>query len=257
MATASTINFSFKQEGEEPIYFCHLGLNKYRELFFSILWDKSFRPTTFNDGLNGTETSISNIDHFSFHKDGSVHIRAYDESGKKNYIPHIKLKGPVDKIPKDQFACLFILSIYDVTLFKGLIGKDSELLFKDHSNISFEVNTGTEKSFSIAFFLVGSDVNYKTLTETHYPNIFLEKKGSQKFIYNVFGDKDAVTIVNDVLMEVRDLGILIAVSEKVIPKPSSKNIVSEHHLRTAKRIEIPFGFNLVSSNEKINSLLRL
>jgi hypothetical protein len=255
VATASTINFSFKQKGGEPLYFCHLGLNKDRELFFSILWDKSLRPTTFNDGLDGSERSISNIDHFSFHKDGNVHMRIYNESGRKEYKHYIQLNEPIDKLPKNQFACLFILSIYDSNLFKGLIGKDSELLFKDHSNVSFEVSAGDRKNFSIAFFLVGSEVNHKTLTQRHYPGIFSEEEGRQKFIYNIFGDEDAVTIVDDVLVEVRDLGILIAVSEKVIPKPSSEQIVSGKQLKTAKRIEIPFGLNLLSSDNKINSLV--
>jgi len=241
------INCGFEDKGEIT-WFSRLSHNEKRELFFWILWDK-IKPSYFFDGLDNSEQDIKNIDHISFHKDGTIHIRFYDQSSNADKIIHTKLVNTILGMEQDKYGPLLTISIYDSNLFKKFIGKDDPVVFNkfQHTQLKWDIE-GIEK-FSLVFFLVGGHINHRLMLEKNFPGMF--NMGASPYLMNFFGDDSKLEMENGEVKKVNDLGLLVAFTTKTIPRPPKEAITGT---RKFDRIEIPLGINITPSDEKIRRM---
>jgi len=246
-----TINCGYDWQ-KEITYFAQLSHNKKRELFFRIFWSK-VKPSYYYDGLEGREQDITNIDHISFHSDGTVHVRYFGTGKKKDKILHTKLQNTILNMPQNVYGSLLILSIYDIETFNKYIGKPTSLVFDNTQNIQYHWEIENTNQFSLVFFLVGGDVNYKLMFETHYPNIF--NISASPFLMNFFGDESKVVIEHGEVTKINDLGLLIGYTPKVIPRPPDKSLVGPDKSKEFSKIENMLGLSLVPSDDKIRQLV--
>ena len=243
------INCGFKWENEIT-YFAQLSHNDKRELFFRVLWGGG-KPSYYFDGLENKEQNITNIDHISFHNDGTVHIRYYDAAKKKGKIYHTKLHNTILNMPQNVYGPLLIFSIYDVDAFRKYLGKATSLSFNGSKNIQYQWEIEDTNQFSLVFFLVGGDVNYKLMLDKHFPSMF--SVSASPLLMNYFGDEKKVVLEHGEIKKVNDLGMLIAYTKRVIPHPSSGAYVGPKFQKFT-RIEKMIGIHLVPSDETIRQL---
>lgn len=250
-STVLTINCGFKWKNEIT-YFAQLSHNKKRELFFRVLWG-GIKPSYYFDGQENREQNITSIDHVSFHTDGTVHIRYYDAAKKKGKIHHTKLQNTILNMPQDVYGPLPILSIYDVDTFRKYLGKATSLSFKGSQNIQYQWEVEDTKQFSLVFFLVGGNVNYKLMLDQRFPSVF--SISASPFLMNYFGDESKVVMEHGEIKKVNDLGMLIAYTKKVIPHPSSNAYIGPKKSKELTRIEKMIGIHLVPSDDTIKRLI--
>lgn len=243
-----TINCGF-EENEELTWFYQLSHNEKRELFFRILWSQ-VRPSYFFDGLDNSEQDIKNIDHISFHLDGTVHIRFHDQLNKPDIILHTKLKNTIKEMGQDKYGPLLIISVYDLQQFKQFIGKGNPLIFDKFQNAQFRWDVQGFKKFSLIFFLVGGHVNHQLMLETHFPGIFNKK--ASPYLMNLFGNESKIEMENGEVKKVNDLGLLMGFTTKVIPKPPVETLSGT---KKFDRIENLMGLNIIPSDEKIRRMV--
>ena len=251
ISTVMTINCGFDRQNEIT-YFAQLSHNEKRELFFRILWGKH-RPSYFFDGLENREQDIASIDHISFHDNGTVHIRYYSADKKKEKIYQTKLQNTFLAMPQDTYGPLLIFSIYNVEAFKKHMGRQNSLIFDESHNIQYHWDIQDTHQFSLVFFLVGGDVNYKMMLNTHFPYIF--NIATSPFLMNYFGDEKKVVIEDGEIQRVNDLGLLIGYTLRVIPRPPSHSLVGPKKSKEFNRIENVLGLSLVPSDDKIRRLI--
>jgi hypothetical protein len=236
----------------EITYFAQLSHNEKRELFFRILWGK-VKPSYYFDGLESQEQDVTNIDHISFHDDGTVHIRYYNVAKKKEKIYHAKLQNTILTMSQDVYGPLLILSVYDINAFRKHIGKATSLVFEGSQNIQYHWEIEDTHQFSLVFFLVGGDVNYKMMLSNHFPSVF--NIAASPFLMNYFGDENKVIMEHGEVKKVNDLGLLIGYTPKVIPRPSHQTLVGPKKSKEFTRIENMLGLSLVPSDDKIRRLV--
>jgi len=246
-----TINCGFNWQNEIT-YFAQLSHNDKRELFFRILWGK-VRPSYYYDGLESREQDIMNIDHISFHDDGTVHIRYFSPGKKKEKIHHTKLQNTILTMSQDVYGPLLILSIYDIETFRKHIGTATSLVFEGSQNIQYHWEIENTNQFSLVFFLVGGNVNHKLMLDTHFPSIF--NISASPFLMNYFGDENQVVMEHDEVVKVIDLGLLIGYTTKVIPRPPPRVLVGPKKSKEFTKIENMLGLSLVPSDDKIRGLV--
>lgn len=246
-----TINCGFNWQNEIT-YFAQLSHNEKRELFFRILWGKR-KPAYYFDGVENQEQHITNIDHISFHNDGTVHITYYNATKNKEKILHTKLQNTILSMRQDVYGPLLILSIYDIDKVRKYTGTSTSLRFGNTQNIQYHWEIEDKQKFSLVFFLVGGDVNYKMMLETHYPSVF--NISASPFLMNYFGDEAKVIINHGEVTKVNDLGLLIGYTTKAIPYPPSQALVGSKKSMEITRIENLFGLSLVPSDEKIRRMV--
>lgn len=246
-----TINCGYNRQNEIT-YFAQLSYNKKRELFFRILWNK-VKPSYYYDGLEGREKDITNIDHISFHSDGTVHVRYFGKGKKKDKIFHTKLQNTIQNMPQNVYGSLLILSVYDIETFNKYIGKPTSLVFDNTQNVQCNWEIENTNQFSLVFFLVGGDVNYELMLKTHYPNIF--NIAASPFLMNFFGDETKVVMERGEVTKINDLGLLIGFTPKVIPRPPEKALVGPDKSKEFSRIENMLGLSLIPSDDKIRQLV--
>lgn len=246
-----TINCGFDWQNEIT-YFAQLSHNEKRELFFRILWGK-VKPSYYFDGLESRERDIASIDHISFHDDGTVHIRYYNAAKKKEKIHHAKLQNTILTMPQDVYGPLLILSIYDVDAFRKHIGKASSLVFEGAQNIRYHWEIKDTHQFSLVFFLVGGDLNYKMMLGNHFPAVF--NIAASPFLMNYFGDVNKVVMEHGEVKKVNDLGLLIGYTPKVITRPPPRALVGPKKSKEFTRIENVLGLSLTPSDDKIRRLV--
>lgn len=246
-----TINCGFNRQNEVT-YFAQLSHNEKRELFFRILWGK-VKPSYYYGGLARHEQDIRSIDHVSFHNDGTVHIRYFSSGKKKEKTHHTKLQNNILTMSQDVYGPLLILSIYDISVFRKYIGKATSLGFEGSQNIQYHWEVEDTNQFSLVFFLIGGNVNYKMMFDTHFPSIF--NIAASPFLVNYFGDEGKVTVERGEIKKIDDLGLLIGYTSKVIPRPRDRALVGPKKLNEVIRIENVLGLSLIPSDDKIRRLL--
>jgi len=246
-----TINCGFDWQ-KEITYFAQLSHNEKRELFFRILWSK-VKPSYYYDGLEGREQDITNIDHISFHNDGTVQVRYFGTGKKKEKIYHTKLQNTILTMSQDVYGPLLILSIYDIATFRKYIGKPTSLVFEGSQNVQYHWEIEDTNQFSLVFFLVGGNVNFKLMLDTHFPSIF--NIAASPFLMNYFGDENKVVVEHGEVKKIDDLGLLIGYTPKVIPRPPDKALIGPEKSKEFVRIENMLGLNLIPSDDKIRRLV--
>ena len=249
--TLLTINCGFNCQNEIT-YFAQLSHNEKRELFFRILWDK-VKPSYYYDGVENREQDIMNIDHISFHGDGTVHVRYFSEGKKKEKIEHTKLQNTIPSMSQDVYAPLLILSVYDISTFTKHIGKSTSLAFEGSQNVNYHWEIEATNQCSLVFFLVGGNVNYKLMLDTHFPSIFY--RSASPFLMNYFGDESKVIFEHGDVKKVDDLGLLIGYTSKVIPRPPDQALIGLKKSKEFTRIENMLGLSLIPSDDKIRRLV--
>src|SRR5215212_4303497 len=216
-----TINCGFSLQNEVT-YFAQLSHNEKRELFFRILWGKD-KPSYYYDGVEGREHDIMSLDHVSFHNDGTVHLRYFSAGKKKEKIHHTKLQNTIVSMSQDAYAPLLILSIYDMGTFTKYIGKSTSLVFAGSQNVQYHWEIENINQCSLVFFLVGGNVNYELMLDSHFPSIF--NKSASTFLMNYFGDENKVVMEDGEVKKIDDLGLLIGYTPKVIPYPPDQALI--------------------------------
>lgn len=246
-----TINCGFNWQNEIT-YFAQLSHNEKRELFFRILWGK-VKPSYYYDGLESREQDIKNIDHISFHNNGTVHIRYYGAGKRKDRIHHAKLQNTIPNMSQDVYGPLLILSIYDIRRFRKFIGRETSLVFEGSRNIQYHWEIESANQCSLVFFLVGGNVNYKLMLDTHFPSIF--NISASPFLMNYFGDESKVVMEHGEVKKIDDLGLLIGYTPKVIPRPPEQALIGPKKSKESPRIENMLGLSLIPSDDKIRRLV--
>ena len=248
-----TINLGFKNSEGIVKYLAQLSINNNRELFFRILWKEKLTPSYYFDALENKEYDITKIDHISFHKDGTAHIRFYNDSNVKEKLKIEKINKGFGDMPQEYYLPLTVLSIYDVTNVSKYIGRDKPLIFDDTPSINFEWEIEKITQFSVVVFLIGSKVHARTMLDNNFPGVFNEYSAPQ--ILNIFGNEDSVEIDNEIV-SVNDLGIVIGFTKRIIPKPQKELLIGMNKKKILKKIDSDFiGLRFVTRDDRINSLI--
>jgi hypothetical protein len=245
-----TINFGYKKS-DRVLYIAHLSRNNRQELFFRFILS-DIKATHYYDGVNKIEEDISSIDHLSIHKDGTTHIRYYGLSKKPKKISSNILR-PLTEMPQTVYLPLFILSLYDVDKSWDFIGKPNPLEYKRTPDIDFTWNIHESNQFSLVFFLVGGDVNVPIMLQSHFSSVF--EIDNSPSLTNCFGNKINIVIANQLIYKENDLRLLVGFTKKVIQRPPPKIVVGPKRLRSFDRVEIPIGFTVTQSDQRINSMV--
>jgi hypothetical protein len=245
-----TVNFGYKKSGR-VLYIAHLSRNNSQELFFRFILS-DIKATHYYDGLNKAEEDISSIDHLSIHKDGTAHIRYFGLSKKPKKISSNKLR-PLIGMPQTVYLPLFILSLYDIDNSWNFIGKSTPLEYKGTPDIDFTWDIHERNQFSLVFFLVGGDVNVPIMLQSHFPSIF--DIDDSPGLTNCFGNEINIVMANQLIFKENELRLFVGFTKKVIQRPPSKVVVSPNKLGSFDRVEIPIGFTVTQSDERINSLV--
>lgn len=252
MENLMTTNVGFEKNGKIT-YFLNLSHNSKRELFFRILWKKDLKPSYYFDGVTNQEIRVSSLDHISFHEDGTVHLRYYNNRKKPAKTKLIKYKNLIKDMPMNTYAPLFILSIYNADTIQKFLGSDDPLEFNEQSNLNYKFELENANSFSLAFFLVSGDVDCAKMSEVHFPETFI--RSASPVLLNYFGDEDKVCIENDVLKRSDDLSLYIGYTKKVIKRPPTNLLIGPNNKEITK-IDTDFlGFRIAQSDNSINSLV--
>lgn len=230
--------------------FLQLSHNDKEEIFFRVLWNDK-KPSYFFDWLDNSEMDINNIDHISFHKSWTIHIRYLDSFKKTERIFHKKLKESIFKIPSNQYLPLLIFSVYDVDSFVKHIWLKEPLLFNKNQNISYNWDLEQNNKFSLVFFLLWSDIDYKSLLLKFWSifNISLSP-----MLFNYLWNENNVKILNDTLVEYKWQSLLIAYTNNIIEFPKTWKIYWSKYEKEFNIIEPLMWINIVSTDEKIKSL---
>ena len=245
-----TINFGYKKS-ERVLYIAHLSRNNDKELFFRfILGD--IRATHYYDGVNKVEEDINSIDHLSIHRDGGTHIRYYGLSKKPRKIVSNKLK-PLPEMPQTVYLPLFILSLYDIDSSRKFIGKSSPLEYKGIPDVDFTWDIHSNNQFSLVFFLVGGDVNIPIMLQSHFPSVF--EIDDSVGLTNCFGNEINIVAANQLVFKESNLRLLIGFTKRVIQRPPAQIVVSPKDLGSLDKVQIPIGFTVTQSDQRINSLV--
>lgn len=253
----SITNFGFKiKKGVN--YFSNLSTNNSRELFFHFLWKKNLRPTYYFSGFDDGEKDIKNIDHISFHNDGSIHMKYLEDKKPYKNIKTIK----IPKLPTSQeilgsscYMPLAAISIYDSEKLFDFVGNENPLAFKEGSNINLFWELEDTNKFSLVLFLVGSSVNYKKLLEDKFGGIF--NVSASRLFMNYFGDENKVKL-NELgeVTEINDIGLLVGFTKKVIPFPSPSHLLGPKKKKQKTEIILDcYGLKILPTEESINSFI--
>ncbi len=244
------VNFGYKKSGQ-VLYVAHLSRNNDKELFFRFMMS-DIKATHYYDGVNKTEEDISSIDHLSIHKDGTTHIRYYSLSKKPKKISSNRLR-PLTEMPQTVYLPLFILSLYDVDNSWNFIGRPTPLEYKGTPDIDFTWDIHDDNKFSLIFFLVGGDVNVPIMLQSHFPSVF--EIDDSPGLTNCFGNEINIVMANQLIFKEDNLRLLVGFTKKVIQRPLPKTVVGPKKLRSSDRVEIPIGFTMTQSDQRINSLV--
>jgi len=245
-----TVNFGYKKSGR-VMFFAHLSRNSREEIFFRFMLS-DIKATQYYDGVNRTDENISSIDHLSIHKDGTTHIRYYGLSKKPKKIESNKLK-PLTEMPQTMYVPLFILSLYDIDKSWDFIGRSTPIEYKQTPDIDFTWDIHDENKFSLVFFLVGGDVNVPIMLQSHFPSVF--KIDDSTGLTNCFGNEINIVMANQLIFKENNLRLLVGFTNKVIRKPPLEVGVSPKLLKNSGRIELPIGFTVTQSDQRINELV--
>lgn len=247
-----TTNIGFEKDGKIT-YVLNLSHNFRRELFFRVLWKKDLKPSYYFDGVVNQELKITTIDHISFHEDGTVHLRYYNNAKKPLKTKLIKFQNLIKDMPLSTYMPLFVLSIYNADNAQKFLGSEKPLEFNEQSNLNFKFELENNNSFSLVFFLVSGDVNCAQMSEVHFPGIF--NRSASPVLVNYFGEEDKVCIENDVLKRSDDLSLFIGYTERVIKRPAVNLLIGPNN-KEITRIDTDFiGFRIPQSDRSINSLV--
>jgi len=244
-----TVNFGYKKSGR-VMFFAHLSRNSREEIFFRFMLS-DIKATQYYDGVNKTDENISSIDHLSIHKDGATHIRYYSLSKKPKKIESNKLK-PLTEMPQTMYVPLFILSLYDIDKSWDFIGKSTPIMYKQVPNVDFTWDIHEKNQFSLVFFLVGGDVNVPIMFQSHFPSVF--EIDNSAGLTNCFGNEINIVMADQLIFKESDLRLLIGFTNRVIQKPPLEVGLGRKVLEKSNKIELPLGFTVTQSDERINSL---
>ncbi|MDD2487487.1 MAG: hypothetical protein PHS92_03890 [Candidatus Gracilibacteria bacterium] len=245
-----TINCGLN-ENEDTTYFMQLSYNDEGELFFRPLWG-DIRPTYYFDGFNNEEFDIYNIDHISFHKDGTIHTRYFDDQRKKEKILDKKLENSLGEMGMDYYAPLLAFSIYDIRKFIKYIGKKEPLIFGNNTDEPYIWDISGTNQISFVFFLVGGNVNHEIMLETYFPNIFNIK--ASPLLLNYFGKEDKIEFV-DGLMKVNAAGLLVACTTRIITSQPERPLLGQKYLKTISNTEAMMGITITPGDKRIASAI--
>ncbi len=244
-----TVNLGYKKNGR-ILYIAHLSRNNNQELFFRFLLS-NIKASHYYDGINKVEENISTIDHLSIHKDGTIHIRYYGLSKNPKKIASNKLR-PLAEMPQTVYLPLFILSLYDIDKSWDFIGKSTPTMYKRTPDVDFTWDIHEKNQFSLVFFLVGGDVNVPIMLQSHFPSVF--EIDNSAGLTNCFGNEINIVMADQLIFKESDLRLLIGFTNRVIQKPPLEVGLSQKVIEKSNRIELPIGFTVTQSHERINSL---
>ena len=92
------------------------------------------------------------------------------------------------------------------------------------------------------------------MLENNFRGIFILNKSPM--FYNFFGDETAIEIDNlGKLTSIKDVGLLIGLTPKIIPRPSDNLLVGERKKNEFVRIENLIGMRFPISDQSITSLV--
>lgn len=238
----TTLNLGINKQGKLA-YVLQLSNNERWELFFRPIWGQ-LKTSHFYDGLDNTDKDIRKIDHFSFHEDGTIHLTIKDASGYRDKIYHRKLANTITTMPDNGYGVLLIYSVYNFSFVEKYLSKSTPLKFKDTKNVSLHVEYGDINQFSLVFFLLGRSLDAKRMLQSHFPNVF--NPGNS-------------IVIGDYMVDEKNpsnyLQLLVASTNKVIPKPPISVLDGSKKFKQFKRIENPMGFSLACSDEHIREMV--
>lgn len=220
-------SLEFKLENRELVYIVEMN------------YKKNF--VQYNDFETGQSQTEKGMDHFSFHKDGTVHLVYKDKKNKSKHRDRRNVGKNLFDIQDTNYAPLLIHSVF--------FNSDLELCPKvetvDNQSLVFVVND-LEK-FSIVLFSLGKGVDYRWMLNSHgFESIFFSNKS--KFLVEPFLNHSDDSIVERIQNGIFvDTSILLGFTEKVIKIPKeieNKNIA----------VKGAYSFNVLPSDKKILSL---
>jgi len=182
--------------------------------------------------------------HFSFHKDGTVHLTIKDASGYKGRVFDRKLANTISTMPRDKYGILFIYSIYDFSLVKQHLSSSKPVMFDNTKNVNLHFEFEDVNRVSLLTFLLGADIDAKLMLQTHFPSII--NPGNSICI------KDYLVNNNN---PPNYLQLLVAHTTKVIPKPPLSALNGSKKFKQFERIENPIGISLACSDEHIREMV--
>lgn len=195
----------------------------------------------YDDFETGQKQTEKGIDHFSFHKDGTIHLVYKDKKNKSKHRDRKNVGKNLFDIPNTNYAPLLIHSVFfnsDLELCPRVEAVDNQSLVFVADNL---------EKFSVVLFSLGKEVNYKAMLSSHgFENIFLSSKSAflVEPLINHPDDSVVERIKNGIFI---DTNILLGFTEKVIKIPreiENKNVA----------IKGAYGFNVLPSDNKILSL---
>lgn len=225
-------NLSYKN-GSSKVYFLSLhvqGKVGEREIIIKFIWNRDKRPQNFWDKESNISKDTTNIDHLSFHKDGSV-LLTYNDP-KKNHFHEKKLAFPLKSMPENSYISLIIFSVNIPEKHSKYIGKTE--VFDNGNNTADLTWDNKNSQFSVACFLVRS--NFETrLLESKFPGIF-DINNCALFPYAIN----------------QQVGLLFAFSKK-IALPNDYDYVNPKYRKQKLSFDkIPvIGMSIISSDDHI------
>lgn len=240
----TTINLGIDQSNTIS-YILQLSHNEKWELFLRPLWGNK-KPSNYMNGLDMSEREIRNMDHFSFHEDGTIHLRIKDASGNRDKILSKKWPGSIKTITETEFATLLVLSIYDFAWVKELVSRPKSLKFKGSRNVSVLIDHPNRNRFSIVLFLLGAQLDPKSVLQTHFPAVF---------------NLGQAMCIQDYLVDIGDqhrphvLQLLVAITDKVLRGPSVDDVEQYKKLKQLPRVDVPVGISVAPLDDHIRSMV--
>lgn len=216
---------------------------KNRELIYIVKMNHDKKFVQYKDFETGKTKIEKKIDHFSFHKDGTVHLVYKNKKNKSKHRDRRKVKNFFN-LKEDNYAPLLIHSVcFSQKL--NLLPKIDKI-----DSLSFVFETNDLEKFSIVMFSVGKSVNYKMMLSSHgFEEVFVFKKS--KFLAEplMCHSKDSY---DDVAKRVKngkflDTNVLLGFTDKIIKMP-------EEIQNGEIKIKGSYAFNVLPSEDKILSL---
>jgi hypothetical protein len=198
---------------------------------------QSHQFSNFWDAESNEDIDTKDIDHISFHSDGTIHISYTTSKSKKAHFFERKLNYPISKLPDNSYIPLFTLSINIPQTFASYLGSDTAPEIGEHiADLQWDIHS---KPFSFTLFAIRNNEDPISIIANRFPNLF-EIPDSPLFPYAIN----------------KNIGLMFMFSKRLVLARNQEYVNPRHMSNEDMKFEdLPvMGISIVPSDKR---LLRL